>query len=268
MKGRLSSTGQRPHVCDTCGKAFTLKHLKMHQMVHTGERAYNCQYCSKSFTIHGNLQRHLRIHTGEKPYMCQTCGKSFNQADTLKSHQRIHTGERPFSCETCGKCFIQKSTLKTHQKTTHSDQSALACVRVLEELQVLQLPEDSRQDAQRRAAVRLQDLRPQVHAAQQPQVTSGPFKSTNATRQVITSRTIDLSLPHTGGPHQGEAVQLRRLREALQQHGQPEQTPAHPHRREALQLRRLRPQLQPGEQPESPPADSHRREAVHVRQVR
>lgn len=72
----------------------------------------------------------------------------------------------------------------------------------------------------------------------------------------------------TGCSHGRETVQLRHMWEMFQQHGQPEQTPAHPHWREAVHLQYMRTQLQSRQQPKSPPADTHRWETVYVRQVR
>lgn len=71
----------------------------------------------------------------------------------------------------------------------------------------------------------------------------------------------------TGCPHRRETIQLRHMREMFQQHGQPEQTPAHSHWGETIHLRHMWPQLQPGQQPESPPAGTHGGETVYVRQV-
>ena len=120
-------TGEKPHVCKTCGKAF--KHsstLTVHTRSHTGEKPYICKMCRKSFSSNDSLTKHMRVHTGEKPYMCKTCGNVFSHKSALTRHTRVHTGEKPFSCTTCGKSFSQTSALNKHTRV-HTGEKPYLC---------------------------------------------------------------------------------------------------------------------------------------------
>ncbi|XP_076769337.1 zinc finger protein 431-like isoform X2 [Arvicanthis niloticus] len=73
------------HIEEQCQ---TSRSHERHERSHTGEKPHECNHCGKAFSCHSSLQKHKRTHTGEKPHECNQCGKAFSHQSGLQYHNR------------------------------------------------------------------------------------------------------------------------------------------------------------------------------------
>ncbi|XP_047423814.1 zinc finger protein 596-like [Mugil cephalus] len=122
-------------LCHFCGKEFKGRsQLAVHFQSHTGERPHLCDICGRKFSRPYQLRRHkILVHANrgggssseddaaavDAPFSCTVCGKRLKSEALLAAHARIHTDDKPHRCGVCMRSFQTTSCLKQHHIRVH-----------------------------------------------------------------------------------------------------------------------------------------------------
>ncbi|XP_013096125.2 zinc finger protein 267-like [Biomphalaria glabrata] len=128
----------RPHLCDTCGKAFKRTDaLQQHKLVHISKSArslpYKCSICDKGFRSQAHLKEHSSMHSSERPYLCQYCGAAFKTQPVQRKHiMTLHLQPKNHVCSVCCRQFKTKYALHRHESSHKAEtEPATAAAAIL-----------------------------------------------------------------------------------------------------------------------------------------